>query len=203
MKPTSAAARAKKAPPRASAKKPLTVTRRSFLGAPTSEAHGLAKKTATSGRRNVSVHVKLHQGIVQFYLDTAMGRGPTHDVPVSLQVEATEAGLPESELTVLQHSLDVSSERLLPLVGLSKATFHRRKTTGANLTPLVSDRVVRFALLLSKAIKVLGSKDDANKWLNSPQLGLAGAVPLDYAKSEVGAREVENLLGRIEYGVYT
>jgi putative toxin-antitoxin system antitoxin component (TIGR02293 family) len=91
----------------------------------------------------------------------------------------------------------------LSLVGLSKATFHRRKTTGTNLNPLVSDRVVRFAVLLSKAIKVFGSKDDANKWLNSPQFGLGGAVPLDYAKSEIGAREVEKLLGRIEYGVYT
>jgi uncharacterized protein (DUF2384 family) len=28
-------------------------------------------------------------------------------------------------------------------------------------------------------------------------------VPLDYAETEIGAREVENLLGRIEYGVYS
>ena len=62
---------------------------------------------------------------------------------------------------------------------------------------------VRFAMLLSKAITVFGSQDEANKWLKSPQFGLGGAVPLDFAKSEVGAREVEKLLGRIEYGVYT
>lgn len=41
----------------------------------------------------------------------------------------------------------------------------------------------------------------AKQWLNAPQVGLGGAVPLDYAKTEVGAHEVENLLGRIEYGV--
>jgi uncharacterized protein (DUF2384 family) len=28
-------------------------------------------------------------------------------------------------------------------------------------------------------------------------------VPLDYAETEIGAREVEDLLGRIEYGVYS
>jgi putative toxin-antitoxin system antitoxin component (TIGR02293 family) len=66
-----------------------------------------------------------------------------------------------------------------------------------------SDRVVRFARLLGQAIKLMGDEEDARQWLNSPQFGLGGAVPLDYAKTEVGAREVENLLGRIEHGVYS
>ena len=42
-----------------------------------------------------------------------------------------------------------------------------------------------------------------DSWLRSQQLGLGGEVPLDYAESEVGAREVEDLLGRIEFGVYS
>jgi putative toxin-antitoxin system antitoxin component (TIGR02293 family) len=183
MKPTDIGTRTKKAALRGATKKPLVAR--------------------PVGRRIASVYSKGGHGVVLFHVDTAMGRRPAHDVPVALQVKAMEAGLRESELTDLQTSLDLSSERLFSLVGLSKATFHRRKTTGTNLNPLVSDRVVRFAMLLSKAISVLGSKDEANKWLNSPQFGLGGAVPLDYAKSEIGAREVEKLLGRIEYGVYT
>lgn len=131
-----------------------------------------------------------------------MGHIPAHDMPISLQIEALTAGLPETELAALQTSLALPAERLVSLLGLSKATLHRHKTTGTNLNPLVSDRVVRFALLLSKAIKVFGNKIDANRWLNSPQFGLGGEIPLDYAKTEVGAREVENLLGRIDYGVY-
>ena len=46
-------------------------------------------------------------------------------------------------------------------------------------------------------------KDRARQWLSFPQYGLGGVVPLDYARTEVGAREVETLLGRIEYGVYS
>lgn len=166
---------------------------------------GAAKKSRSEKLvgRHMGPYAKGGQGVVRLHVDAAMGRRPTHDIPVSLQVKAMEAGLREFELTNLQTSLDLSLERLFSLVGLSKATFHRRRTTGAHLNPLVSDRVIRFAMLLSKAIKVFGSKDEANKWLKSPQLGLGGAVPLDFAKSEVGSREVENLLGRIEYGVYT
>ena len=118
-------------------------------------------------------------------------------------VEVLRVGLPVQELTDLQASLDLPAEKLAPMLGISKATFHRRKGAGDKLKPAVSDRVVRFARLLGKAAKVFGDMEDANQWLSSPQFGLGGAVPLDYAKTEVGAREVENLLGRIEYGVYS
>ena len=93
-------------------------------------------------------------------------------------------------------------ERLNPLLGISKPTFHRRKLEG-RLAPGESDRVVRFARLLGKAIEVLESEENARLWLTSPQFGLGGAVPLEFAATEVGAREVEDLLGRIEYGVYS
>ena len=142
------------------------------------------------------------QGLVRFFVDTATGASSLADLPLASQVEALEAGLPQAELVDLQDSLAVTNDRLVQLVGLSKATFHRYKITGANLDPLVSDRVARFALLLARAIKVFGSHQDAKTWLMSPQFGLGSQIPLDYAKTEVGAREVENLLGRIEYGVY-
>jgi putative toxin-antitoxin system antitoxin component (TIGR02293 family) len=118
-------------------------------------------------------------------------------------VEVLQVGLPFRELQELQATLAVPSEKLALMLGISKATFHRSKGAGGRLNPAVSDRVVRYARLLGKAVKVIGDLEDAKQWLNSPQFGLGGAVPLDYAKTEVGAREVEHLLGRIEYGVYS
>ena len=118
-------------------------------------------------------------------------------------VEVLQVGLPFGELQDLQTRLAVVSERLAPMLGISKATFHRRKGDSRKLSPAVSDRVVRYARLLGFALKVFGNLGDAKQWLKAPQFGLGGAVPLDYAKTEIGAREVENLLGRIEYGVYS
>jgi putative toxin-antitoxin system antitoxin component (TIGR02293 family) len=105
-------------------------------------------------------------------------------------------------LIELQASLKVPMEKLVPRLGISKATLHRRKASG-KLDPAESDRVVRFARLMGKAVEVLESENNARQWLTSPQFGLGGAVPLDYADTEVGAREVEDLLGRIEHGVYS
>jgi putative toxin-antitoxin system antitoxin component (TIGR02293 family) len=60
-----------------------------------------------------------------------------------------------------------------------------------------------FARLLSLAVVTLESDENARAWLASPQVGLGGAIPLEMARTEEGAREVEDLLGRIEHGVYS
>jgi putative toxin-antitoxin system antitoxin component (TIGR02293 family) len=117
-------------------------------------------------------------------------------------IRLIQAGLSVRELEDLQTSLAVPMERLGPMLGISKATLHRRRA-GRRLGAAESDRVIRFARLMGKAVEVMESEADARRWLTSPQFGLGGAVPLEYAETEVGAREVENLLGRIEYGVYS
>jgi putative toxin-antitoxin system antitoxin component (TIGR02293 family) len=123
-------------------------------------------------------------------------------IPSSQIIGAVQAGLGIEEMEGLQAALGLPIEGVAAKLGISKATLHRRKAAG-KLDPAESDRVVRFARLMGKAIEVLESEDNARKWLNAPQVGLGGAVPLDYAETEVGAREVEDLLGRIEYGVYS
>src|SRR5437763_2842943 len=120
----------------------------------------------------------------------------------SMMIGLVDSGLPFGELNALRASLDVPMERLTPKLGISKATLHRRKAAG-RLGRDESDRVVRFARLMGKALDVFESEELARSWLNSPQVGLGGAVPLDYAETELGAREAEDLLSRIEYGVYS
>ena len=142
-------------------------------------------------------------GVVKHYVQGSIKPGTHVDFNPGNLVEVVQIGLPVTELTDLQTSLGVPADKLAPMLGISRATFHRRKGAGSKLNSAVSDRVVRFARLLGKTIKVFGGIEDAKQWLNSPQFGLGGAVPLEYARTEIGAREVENLLGRIEYGVYS
>jgi len=117
-------------------------------------------------------------------------------------VGVLRAGLPIGELEALQASLQIPMERLAPILGISRATLHRRKVSG-RLDTAESDRVVRFARLMGQATQVFESEDSARHWLSSPQHGLGGAIPLEFAETEVGAREVEQLLGRMEHGVYS
>ena len=141
-------------------------------------------------------------GVVSGQLRRAASKTAAVHLSAGKLIEIIHVGLPVQELDVLQSSLDVPMDKLAPMLGISKATLHRRKAQG-RLGPEESDRVLRFARLMGKAIEVMEGEEPARRWLISPQVGLGGAVPLDYARTEVGAREVEDLLGRIEYGVYS
>ena len=141
-------------------------------------------------------------GVVHFCVHGPQGKTSDANFTTPKLIKVLQVGLPVQELNELQATLDVPMDKLVPMLGISKATLHRRKSEG-KLDPLESDRVVRFARLMGKAVEVMESEEKAREWLTSPQFGLGGAVPLEYAETEVGAREVENLLGRIDYGVYS
>src|SRR6266511_3717008 len=117
-------------------------------------------------------------------------------------IRQIQKGLRFSELETLQNSIDLPFEQLAAKLSISRSTLQRRKAAG-RLSPDESDRVIRFSRLLRHATRVFGDVERARAWLKHPQVGLGSAVPLDYARTETGAREVENLLGRIEYSVYT
>lgn len=109
-------------------------------------------------------------------------------------------GLDFGEFEALRRQLDLSLEELSARLGLSRATIEKRKATG-RLTPDESGKVVCFARLLGHAVHLFGGLEEARRWLKAPQRGLHGAVPLDYARTDLGAREVENLLTRLDYGI--
>ena len=124
------------------------------------------------------------------------GARSAHDL-----VRLVQKGVAFAELENLRADLGLPLEQLAGKLGMARATLHRRKVSG-RLGPDESDKVLRFARLAHQAERVLGGREEARQWLSFPQHGLGGAIPLDYARTEIGAREVENLLGAIEYGVY-
>ena len=125
-----------------------------------------------------------------------------HEPEAAYMIEKVRDGLPLSEFHALREMLGLSEERLAGLLGLSRATLHRRKV-GGTLDRAASDRLVRYARLLNRAEAVLGSAASARSWLAAPAVAFHGESPLDYADTEVGAREVEALLVRIEHGVFS
>ena len=80
----------------------------------------------------------------------------------------------------------------------------RHRHSGQPLDPGRSDRLLRFARLFRLAVELHdGDEEAARDWLRKPARALDGETPLDRADTEAGAREVENLIGRLEHGVYT
>lgn len=116
-------------------------------------------------------------------------------------VAEVERGLPFSSLERFKLHTALAWDAICVLVQLPMRTLTRRRAAG-RLDPAESDRLVRAARLFHQMLELFeGDEPAARAWLTRPQRGLGGAIPLEFARTETGAREVEQLLGRLEHGV--
>ncbi len=116
------------------------------------------------------------------------------------------SGLPGSALGHLLDGL-VSLPRntvLEKALGMSLRTFQRHNDAPAKpLSHEQSGRIWKFAAILAKATAVFGSREEAERWLDQPAIGLDRRRPIDLLATPAGLEMVETLLDRIRYGVYT
>jgi putative toxin-antitoxin system antitoxin component (TIGR02293 family) len=114
-----------------------------------------------------------------------------------------DEGLSYTAFERLKHRLKVTSRELADAALITQRTLARRKTAG-RMQPDESDRLVRLARVFSRAIELYaGDADAAQAWMMRPNRALGGPSPFEMAKTEVGSREVENLVTRIEHGVFS
>lgn len=117
-------------------------------------------------------------------------------------VASIRAGLPMVEFEALQDLLGLGAEQLAGHLGISRSTLVRRRKA-RRLDMQESDRLLRYARLYARAEEALGGAESACEWLRTPARALGYVSPLEFAETEAGARETENLLGRIEHGVFS
>jgi putative toxin-antitoxin system antitoxin component (TIGR02293 family) len=117
-------------------------------------------------------------------------------------VDRILAGLPVEEFDALRSMLGLTVAAMAAKIGISVATLSRRRAKKQPLDRDHSDRLMRYARLYWMVVDYFGEPATAREWLGRPAYGLGGRSPLEFAETEMGAREVEDLIGRLEYGVY-
>lgn len=112
-------------------------------------------------------------------------------------------GLPAHSVTALAQTLQIGAGALSRKLGIPQRTMTRRLSQGSLLTSAESDRTVRMARVYAHAVEMIGDPEKAIDWLQTPNRALGGARPLDQLDTDVGSRIVDDILGRIAYGVYS
>jgi putative toxin-antitoxin system antitoxin component (TIGR02293 family) len=113
-----------------------------------------------------------------------------------------QKGLPALSLAHVCHRFSLEERRLAGILGLPSGAIQRlRKVPNRKLSPAVSDRLYRVADLFLLAFNVLEDESAARDWLLTPQPGLGNRIPCDLMGMETSAREVEDLLLRVDHGV--
>lgn len=117
--------------------------------------------------------------------------------------ELVREGLPANSITALADRMNVGQSVLSRKLGIPQRTLTRRLSHRSRLTVAESDRTVRFARVYASAVEMIGDEEKASEWLRTPNRALGGERPFDQLDTDLGAREVEDVLGRIAYGVYS
>lgn len=92
-------------------------------------------------------------------------------------------------------------DQLAQLIGVSRKTLINKK--GAEVFDrLVSEQLLSLAELYSHGAAALGSLAAFVHWLQVPCRAFGGQLPFGLLATQFGRREVDQVLGRIEWGVY-
>jgi putative toxin-antitoxin system antitoxin component (TIGR02293 family) len=88
------------------------------------------------------------------------------------------------------------------IMAIPARTLARRKASG-RLTPDESEKLLRLSSVFEQAVDLFeGDEVGARRWLTTAKKALENQTPLEYSRTELGTREVENLIGRLEHGVF-
>ena len=116
-------------------------------------------------------------------------------------VGQVERGLGFQVFERFQKNSMLSTQELASVVGIPLRTLHRRKNQG-RLARDESDRLVRLSRIFGRALELFeGNVEAAHRWLSTPLRALRDERPITLVRTDVGTREVEHLIGRLEHGI--
>lgn len=118
-------------------------------------------------------------------------------------IAQVEVGFPFARLEQFERASGIAAEMTGRCLSLPPRTRARRKASG-RLSVVESERLLRLERLFGLVLQLFeGNAPEATRWLSRPKRALGKRTPLELARTEPGAREVENLIGRLEHGVFT
>ncbi|MGO8797409.1 MAG: antitoxin Xre/MbcA/ParS toxin-binding domain-containing protein [Candidatus Sulfotelmatobacter sp.] len=139
---------------------------------------------------------ELHAVVAELGGKRTLGRNFSTDLDMR---DAIRDGFPPAVVEQLMRTSGLTLKELAEALDLSPRSLQRRRRSG-KLARYESDRLYRLARLVAIAHEYLGDPERAQRWLKHPNRALGGVAPVAAIDTEVGARQVENILGRIAYG---
>ncbi|HUF57794.1 MAG TPA: antitoxin Xre/MbcA/ParS toxin-binding domain-containing protein [Thermohalobaculum sp.] len=137
-----------------------------------------------------------------------LGGPGVFDRPIHNRLEAhdiLQEGLPALVLKHLVNEVTMlggTRGELEKAIGMSLRTFQRRRAAAKALSREQSSRAWKFAEILGRVTEILGSRAEAEAWLQRPAMALDQRRPIDLLSTQAGVEAVEDHLTRMEYGVF-
>jgi putative toxin-antitoxin system antitoxin component (TIGR02293 family) len=111
-------------------------------------------------------------------------------------------GVSKKDLELLKSKADLDYTMLAKALSVTRATLINKKR-GEKFNSGLSEKILGMADLYSYGFEVFENEDRFNQWMGRPNKALGGQIPYDLIDNQFGREEVKNLIGRIDYGIYS
>jgi len=115
---------------------------------------------------------------------------------------AVRKGIPKRSIDFLAQVMNIPMTKMAILLNLSYKTLTRKNKVDLLDSP-ISSHAYEIADTIAKGLGVFEEKERFNRWLNKENRALNGAKPYDLLDTSMGIKLVNQILGRIEEGVYS
>ena len=117
-------------------------------------------------------------------------------------IAQSRVGMAHAEVRQLATLLDLTIRELATLLSMNERTMARRLVAGS-LNKVESERLLLLKGLAQHGLRVFEDQGKFNRWLRRPLEILNGQSPLQLLDTATGFQVIDQILGRIEYGVYS
>ena len=118
-------------------------------------------------------------------------------------ITLSNEGITKASLDALIGHLGISKKAFSEnILDVSVKTLERKKSTD-RLDKRTSSHVIEIAKVAEHAFEVFGDEEKVKRWLNAPNRALNGIKPIDLFYLPTGLGMVDDILGRIEHGIFS
>jgi putative toxin-antitoxin system antitoxin component (TIGR02293 family) len=118
------------------------------------------------------------------------------------KVHIVRDGVSKSDLELLKRKTALDYTMLAKALSVTRATLINKKKN-EKFNAGLSEKILGMADLYSYGFEVFEDEDRFTQWMSKPNKALGGQAPYDLIDNQFGREEVKNLIGRIDYGVYS
>ena len=134
-------------------------------------------------------------------LSNATNKPENHMTPLE-KMSMVRFGLSKKDLEKLKERAELDYDDLAKALSVTRATLINKKGKD-KFNKTLSERIVGLADIYSYGYEVFEDEDRFNQWMFSPNQALGGQAPYELLDNQFGREEVRNIIGRIDYGVYS
>lgn len=128
---------------------------------------------------------------------TLIGRQFKNEIEL---VDVVAEGIPKATIKHLADLYALDVREIIRLLPVTARNLHRYAEDD-RLSEVVTGRLFMLADLFAHGADALGT-DYFRAWLYRPNVGLQQKKPIDILHNEVGINTVDDILGRIEHGIF-